>query len=251
MSIKPCSLCRRYDTCEHPEKTMDQRPVQNCSLFRYVGERGDRTCLECEKYGGNCGDCRGTREFAQHCGSYKRDRSVNVMRGPVEGQVQTTVFPPRLMKHTRAPEVGPAYLAYDGNEDMLQDLFGMQYELNKKAGFDAYELILDDGHLDLLEGGKWLNAYITAMIGELCELRDMTYWKHWYKEAREGRQYEIHNLDHAKVEAVDCLFFLISIFEALGMSANEVFALYEAKLAKNHARQDDDCTTEEAKGYDL
>jgi hypothetical protein len=89
------------------------------------------------------------------------------------------------------------------------------------------------------------------MIGELTELRDCTYWKHWYKEAREGKHYMLHDPEHAKVEVVDLFFFWMSLAQAVGLDPAGVVRLYYAKLQRNHERQDDDCTTEEAKGYDL
>jgi len=126
---------------------------------------------------------------------------------------------------------------------ILADLFRRQAELNKRVGFDPPG--------GLLYAGKWLNNYIDAMIGELCELRDCTYWKHWYKEARDGRRFELHDPEHAKVEVIDILHFWISLAQCVGLTAKDVYDLYCRKMEKNHKRQDDDCTTQEAKGYEL
>lgn len=131
-----------------------------------------------------------------------------------------------------------------GHGSILRELFRRQAELNERVGYRY--IPGDPQHM-----GTWLNNYIDAMIGELCELRDCTYWKHWYKEARQGRRYELHNPEHAKVEVVDILHFWISLAQCLGLTAEDVFDLYCRKMEKNHKRQDDDCTTEEAKGYDL
>ena len=146
---------------------------------------------------------------------------------------------------------GPAEWPRHIGRDRLDLLFAEQAKLNKRAGFDVEEVFSEPGKIDLLFAGHWTNAFATAMQSELCELRDCTYWKHWYAEAREGRQYEISDLEHAKVEVIDLLFFWISLCQTLGMGPEDVYRIYHAKLAKNHARQDDDCTSEQAKGYDI
>ena len=118
---------------------------------------------------------------------------------------------------------------------MLKELFKKQAELNKRTGFDPDEL---RANFDPQKAGIWLNNYIAAMSNELEELRDCTYWKHWCKEAKEGRRFYLHNLQNAKVEVIDMLFFWISLAQCLGLDANEVVRLYEKKLNVNHTRQD-------------
>lgn len=126
---------------------------------------------------------------------------------------------------------------------MLEEMFQLQARLNERVGFShTGDLVLD---------GEWLNDFITAAQSELCELRDTTFWKWFYKEAREGRRFEIHDLEHAKIEVVDILHYWISMAQALGMSASDVFELYKKKNQKNNERQDSDCTTQEAKGFEL
>lgn len=118
---------------------------------------------------------------------------------------------------------------------MLKELFEKQAELNKRTGFDAKAL---RANYDPKYGGEWLNNYIAAMSNELEELRDSTYWKHWCKEAREGRRFEVHDLQNARVEVIDMLFFWISLAQCLGLDADDVMKLYNQKLDVNHARQD-------------
>jgi hypothetical protein len=72
----------------------------------------------------------------------------------------------------------------------------------------------------------------------LEELRDCTYWKHWCAEAQAGRRYELYDLQNARVEVIDLLFFWLSLAQCVGLSADEVLELYRQKLAVNHARQD-------------
>ena len=111
----------------------------------------------------------------------------------------------------------------------------MQAELNKRTGFDPDAL---REHWDPLYAGQWLNNYIMAASNELEELRDCTFWKHWCKEAREGKRFRIHDLQNARVEVIDLLFFWISMAQCLGLDADDVMELYHKKLDVNHARQD-------------
>ncbi|RIK67503.1 MAG: dUTPase [Planctomycetota bacterium] len=119
---------------------------------------------------------------------------------------------------------------------MLKEMFEHQAELNRRIGFDPEELRKT---FDPKKAGEWLNNYIAAASNELEELRDCTYWKHWCKEAKEGRRFELFDLQNARVEVIDLLFFWISMAQCLGLSAEDVLNLYKQKLAVNHARQTD------------
>jgi len=118
---------------------------------------------------------------------------------------------------------------------VLDELFKLQAELNRRIGFDA------EAHRENLDpqvAGKWLNDYIAASSNELEELRDCTFWKHWCSEARAGRRFELHDLQNARVEVIDLLFFWISMAQCLGLNADDVHKLYCQKLSVNHQRQD-------------
>jgi NTP pyrophosphatase (non-canonical NTP hydrolase) len=93
--------------------------------------------------------------------------------------------------------------------------------------------------------GRALKNYIDALSAECHELQDCLSWKHWYREAKEGRQYELKDLQNARVEAADMLFFWVSICQLLGLSPDDVFRLYEAKLGINHRRQDENRSQQE------
>jgi len=88
-----------------------------------------------------------------------------------------------------------------------------------------------------MEAGKWVNNFLMAMSNELEELRNCMYWKHWCKEAKEGRRFELHDLQNARVEVTDMLFFWISLALSLGLNADDVMKLYNQKLTVNHNRQ--------------
>ena len=131
----------------------------------------------------------------------------------------------------------------------LADLWPRQAELKARAGCDtaglgaALAAAAEAGELPetgglRLEVGRALKCYIDAMTAECQELQDCLAWKHWYAEAKEGRQHELQDLQNARVEATDLLFFWVSICQLLGLSPEDVFRLYDAKLAINHKRQD-------------
>ena len=138
----------------------------------------------------------------------------------------------------------------------LDDIWPRQAELNARAGFDTQALgsALAEaeraGQLPAagglrLEVGKALKCYLDALAAECHELQECLSWKHWYREAHEGRQYELRDLQNARVEATDMLFFWISICQLLGLTPADVYRLYAAKLAINLRRQDEKRTQAE------
>lgn len=132
----------------------------------------------------------------------------------------------------------------------LEELWPLQAQLNARAGIDTKALgqllgaaenqgKTPDGE-SLLTVGRALKNYIDALASECHELQDCLSWKHWYKEAKQGRQYQLQDLQNARVEAVDILFFWISICQILGLEPEDVYRLYASKLGINHRRQDED-----------
>ena len=132
----------------------------------------------------------------------------------------------------------------------LEDIWPLQAALNARAGFDTRQIGLsleaaeqggDTGAVAeaRLAAGRALKNYIDALASECQELQDCLSWKHWYAEAKAGRQYELQDVQNARVEATDMLFFWVSICQLLGMSPQDVYRLYEAKLGINHRRQDE------------
>lgn len=118
---------------------------------------------------------------------------------------------------------------------MLRELFERQAELNRRIGFDPAEL---KARFDPQKSGEWINNYLMAMSNELEELRDCTYWKHWCAEAKAGKRFMLHDLQNARVEVIDLLFFWISLAQCVGLDADDVMDLYRQKLQVNHQRQD-------------
>lgn len=118
---------------------------------------------------------------------------------------------------------------------MLDELFRHQAALNQRIGFDAEAL---RRRFDPHTAGQWLNNYIMAASNELEELRNCTFWKHWCAEAKRGERYKLHDLQNARVEVIDLLFFWISMAQCLGLDAHDVEDLYLQKLRVNNRRQD-------------
>ncbi|MHC4983340.1 MAG: nucleoside triphosphate pyrophosphohydrolase family protein [Planctomycetota bacterium] len=132
----------------------------------------------------------------------------------------------------------------------LEDIWPLQAALNAKAGFDTLSLgrrlaaAERQGRLaaaDELRSavGRALKNYIDALAAECHEMQECLSWKHWYREAKQGRQYELRDIQNARVEAADMLFFWISICQLLGLSPADVYRLYEKKLSINVRRQDE------------
>jgi len=129
----------------------------------------------------------------------------------------------------------------------LEDLWKLQGELNARCGMDTVKM------------GKWINSppdgsamsaakhagvmlhqYLNALRSETQELEDCLAWKHWYKEARDGNQFILKDLQNARVEVIDLLFFWMSLTQILGLTPSDVYRLYAKKLGINHKRQDED-----------
>ena len=131
----------------------------------------------------------------------------------------------------------------------LEDIWPAQAELNKRAGFDtsALGMMLISASADdekaatdpTLVVGRAIKNYIDAMVAECHELQECLSWKHWYREAREGRQYELRDIQNARVEAIYILFFWVSICQLLGLKPADIYRLYGQKLQINQKRQDE------------
>jgi hypothetical protein len=138
----------------------------------------------------------------------------------------------------------------DRTINSLEDIWPLQAELNRKAGIDTFALgrallaamQAGGGQVDQttrLKVGRAMKNHMDALADECHEIQHCLSWKHWYREAKEGRQYELQDVQNARVEVIDMLFFWISLCQLLGLSPADVYRLYGAKLGINHARQDE------------
>ena len=108
--------------------------------------------------------------------------------------------------------------------DRLETLFDMQDSLNRRIGVDVRNMTDEDRV-------KWVLNYCRAMGQEIAELTDSVPWKWWAK-------YQKFDEQNARVEVIDMLHFLISMAQALGMSAEDVFQGYLKKNQVNRQRQE-------------
>ena len=145
--------------------------------------------------------------------------------------------------------------------ESLEDIWPLQAALNRKAGLDTQALGealvaamgAGGGRADVatrVKVGRAMKNHIDALADECHEIQHCLSWKHWYREAKEGRQYELQDVQNARVEAIDMLFFWISICQLLGLSPADVYRLYGAKLGINHARQDENRSQAEHAGHE-
>lgn len=108
--------------------------------------------------------------------------------------------------------------------DKLEHIFTLQEELNQRIGVNLKDLSEE-------EQTKWVLNYSRAMQQEMSELIDSVPWKWWAK-------YQTFDAQNARVEVIDLFHFLISLAQALGMTAEDVYAAYMKKNKVNHTRQE-------------
>ena len=143
----------------------------------------------------------------------------------------------------------------------LDDIWLQQAALNRQAGFDTLKmgkaLAAEEREARLPESGGsrasvgiGIKNYLDALVAECMELQECLCWKHWYKEAKEGRQYELRDLQNGRVEAIDMLFFWVSICQLLGLEPADILRLYSKKLEINLRRQQEGRTQAEHTAYE-
>ncbi|MBO5254516.1 MAG: dUTPase [Opitutales bacterium] len=115
--------------------------------------------------------------------------------------------------------------------DKLEEIFKMQFELNKRIGIDSSNMSDE-------EKIKWTLNYSRALAQENAELVDSLPWKWWAK-------YQNFDIQNARVEVVDMLHFLVSLAQVLGMTADDFYQAYAKKNQINHGRQDSGYTTKD------
>jgi len=113
----------------------------------------------------------------------------------------------------------------------------MQLDLNVNINRDTINA--EDKH-------KWLFDYLLALHVEAVELLDCINWKWWTKEGKENQYHKLVDEKNAKVEAIDCLHFLMSICHITNLikekDNDDIF--YKSMIGIKEASNDD---TEEQK----
>lgn len=120
-------------------------------------------------------------------------------------------------------------------EDYLQKLLDLQDALQVKAYGGSPREFFDDRspNENIAEGIWFLSWNVLALEDELHELLGETSWKPWAKG-------DFIDISAAKGEAIDALHFLLNIFIAFDMSAEEIMYRYADKRQKNIKRQEED-----------
>jgi dimeric dUTPase (all-alpha-NTP-PPase superfamily) len=109
--------------------------------------------------------------------------------------------------------------------DKLDQLFEMQRRLTERIlGSNAYQTLQNDAP-------EWILKLSRALQQEIAELIDCVPWKWW-------AHYQTFDRDHAKVELIDIVHFVILLAQTLGMDAEELFRIYQQKNKMNFQRQD-------------
>ena len=125
------------------------------------------------------------------------------------------------------PHTGKIKILEDTKEEKggrmnIKDFLDKQRELDARI-FAERGIEFDDN--------KRLIGLVNAIRSECEELMDGLNWKWWKNPKPLDREY-------LKEEAIDILHFLLSMFNALDMSAEEVYGTYMGKNEVNHLRQD-------------
>ena len=115
-------------------------------------------------------------------------------------------------------------------EDTFELIYKMQHDLNCIIGKDT---INDPNKLD------WLFGYAYQVSDESRELEKCSLTKWWVQEYKNGgKLFEtILDVNNAKIEAIDILHFLMSIFQILDMTPKDILHIYKLKHQKNIDRQ--------------
>jgi dimeric dUTPase (all-alpha-NTP-PPase superfamily) len=116
--------------------------------------------------------------------------------------------------------------------DKLESIFELQAALNKKIGLQL------DGLTDE-EKKTWILNYARALSQEVAELTDSVPWKWWAR-------YQKFDAQNVNVELIDLLHFLVSAFQVMGLSAEDVYRIYSQKCQINTARQEKGYTSKDA-----
>ena len=111
-------------------------------------------------------------------------------------------------------------------KDKLDKLFKLQAQLNEK-------LNVTTGSKADIHIAREVLRLSRSLMHEVMELENelQLSWKYWKKTAK-------IDIPKAREEAIDCLFFLISIFQQLEMTPNDIYKEYSKKHYINVQRQE-------------
>lgn len=94
----------------------------------------------------------------------------------------------------------------------FDEIYKLQHELNMIIGRDT---VNDENKI------KWSVDYNIALSSEAQELTDCINWKWWSVEGHNNQYKKIIDLENAKVEAIDCLHFLMSLIQIYDLPVDQ------------------------------
>jgi len=94
----------------------------------------------------------------------------------------------------------------------LEEIWKLQGELNTIIGRDT---------INDLNKHEWIFDYAIALHDEATELFNCTNWKFWSSEGRDKQYLKIIDYKNAKIEAIDCLHFLVSLMQVCDYEFDE------------------------------
>lgn len=118
----------------------------------------------------------------------------------------------------------------DKMEDKFELIYRMQHELNCLIGKDT---------INAKEKLDWLFGYAYQISDESRELEKCALTKWWVQEYKDGGELfkTVLDKENAKIEAIDVLHFLMSVFHILDMTPDDIVEIYRMKHQKNIERQ--------------
>lgn len=121
--------------------------------------------------------------------------------------------------------------------DMLEDMMQKQRDFNEMVGHVPHS------GKSLKPNMKWLQRWMLCISQEVAECVDWLQWKWWSKRSgnKKVAEADLYNIEHVqeiKMELIDIQHFLLSAYLELGMTAEEVYDLYNEKMAVNYKRQE-------------
>lgn len=99
----------------------------------------------------------------------------------------------------------------------FDEIYELQRELNIIIGRDTVD---DKTKI------KWGFDYFVALMSEAQELLNCTNWKWWTKEGKKSQYFNIVDLKNAKIEAIDCLHFLMSLIQIFDVDKDVILNEY-------------------------
>ena len=107
--------------------------------------------------------------------------------------------------------------------DKLDEMFAGQKAFDKS--------IIEERDVDLGDTSQTVEKLSTALFTEVAELVEETNWK-WWKDDSELSKSDVIE------ELTDVLFFVLSLYNRLGLSSGDIYAEYFSKLDTNFDRQE-------------